>query len=156
MMVIGNVSASARDAKTITTGRGKVKVILATEFEEVTIENPLRFRDNVIEHPRLLELGVEISVLPPGDPANIPANEQYMVVQFKRGFMRIRNLKFYDGWMREVRSRGSVGKTIAGEECFVYQILNGRLTEDAHLVINVYPKIEVYQLPIVLDGEALP
>ena len=156
VMVIGNLSASARGAKTIKTGRGTVKVVLATESEEVTIENPLRFRGKIIEHPRLLELGVEISVLPRGDPENIPVNEQYLVVQFKRGFMRIKNLKFYDGWMRETRSRGSVGKTVAGEECFIYQILNGRLTEDAHLVVNVYPKIEVYQLPIVLDGEALP
>lgn len=155
LMLMASVDPSARGSKTLARGRGSVKVVYGSRSESITIENPLRFSGKPIAHPRLTELGVSVTLLPPGNPANLPPGGKFLAYEVTAGSEKIKDVALYDAWMKRLRGMNRDMKTIEGKPCTVIQ-LDADVTEQTQLVIEVFPTVEEARLPVVLEGVKLP
>ncbi|MBU0640974.1 MAG: hypothetical protein KKB50_19095 [Planctomycetes bacterium] len=150
------VNVATRQAAKLAKLRGSVRVIYAKDATEITINNPLSLRGKTIDDPQLKKIGLEVRMLPLGDPEGVQQNDSFVTLQFVKGEEHVRAVEFYDEWMKQTRSRASSEQTNAGERCAVYQLLSGPLNEDCQLVIYVYPEIEDERVPISFDDVILP
>jgi len=150
------LKAPGRAATKLAKVRGWARVIYAKDSEEITINNPLQYEGKLIEHPRLRELGIEIKVLPRGSVPNVPNDDSHLVLQFLNHMEWLRAIDVQDAWMQNMRQRVNAVSTAEGETCYVYQLVNGRLSEETSLLIQAFPEVEDVRFPVELDNIELP
>lgn len=150
------IDAPSRQASTIKHARGTLKVVMASEFEDVVIKNIASFRGKTIDHPRLKELGIELRVLPAGNPSNMPPGPGNFAFEFGEGQDLLRNIEFFDAWMTKVRAQSRNHQTNEGQPCVVVQLGDSVSPDEATMIVQVYPKIENIDLPVELKEVPLP
>jgi hypothetical protein len=148
--------AAARQAKSIKKLRGNVRLFVAGPSEEITIENPRRFENQVIDHPRLKELGLTIRLIPPAEMKQLPQPERALVIQMKDKAEYVKSRKFVDASMKQIRAREQQSSTDAGEPATVCLFEPGQLNDEIQLVLDVYSKVEEVNLPVQIDNFELP
>lgn len=151
-----DLSPAARSAARIARLKGVLRVVYARQVEQITISNPRGLMGELISHPRLEELGIEIRVLPPGDPRGVPMRGTFLAVQFRKNAEQVKGLEFYNEWMQKLGAHPRQMKSNAGEDCTLYQITRGRLGPDSQMVIQVYPQIERAEIPVEFHDVPLP
>ena len=154
--LVSKLEPTARNAATITKLKGTVRVLYATDMEEITIVNPRQLMGTIIVHPRLKELGIEIRVMPAGDPRGAPPQDRFIVLQVLTKENHVSGVEFQDAWMRRMATRPRLMKTNAGEDCMLYQVSRGNLDVDSQMVIQVYPELEEAQLEVEFNDVPLP
>jgi len=151
-----SVGSPNRTARTLTL-RGSVRLIVAAEQVEITVDNPLQFAGKIIDHPRLRELGIEVRMVTPeelGSGAQPISREP--ALEFVKGEEQIHSVSFHDAWMRPIRHRERPTQTTEGKAVIAYGLPGGKLDEDSQLVLKVFPKIEDVRVPINIDALRLP
>jgi hypothetical protein len=156
LRLVGDLQHANRRAVTIAKMKGTVRVLYATQTEEITIVNPRQLAGSIIVHPRLKELGIEIRVMPKGDPRGVPPREMFISLQFLTKENHISGVEFCDAWMKPMPSRPRTMKTNDGEDCVVYQVSRGKLDVDSQMVIQVYPELEEAEIELDFSDVPLP
>jgi hypothetical protein len=156
LLLVGQCKAGSRTAKTIRTIRGSVNLTFSSPYQQVTIVNPLEFAGKTIDHPKLKELGVEAEIIP-ADAFDPPADPKTTFsIRYKAGAERVRNVAFYDSWMKNLRSRATPMKTTDGRECQQYRLAGGGIDDKSQLVIEVFPDMREETLRFELKDVVLP
>lgn len=149
--------AAARQAAKLKIVRGTVRVVLhSAPPEEITINDPLRFRGKAVEHPRLKELGIEVKMLPLGDPAGVPETNSAVSLSYGEKEILVHDIAFYDEWMQKISIRGTLARSNAGDRVVVYQATRAEFTEDTQMVLTVHPKVRDLRVPIKFKDVELP
>jgi len=156
LQLVSDLQPANRQAATIAKMKGTVRVLYATQMEEITIVNPRQLMGTIIVHPRLTELGIEIRVMPAGDPRGVPPRDMFITLQFLTKENHISGVEFHDAWMKPMLTRPRTMKTNAGENCIVYQVSRGKLDVDSQMVIQVYPELEETQIEVEFNDVPLP
>lgn len=144
-----------REARQIKSLRGTVRLVNASQKESIYVDHPRGVQGQMLTHPRLKELGVEVRVLEAGDPARTANSKRHVGLRFLKGGERLHDVAFCDPWLRPLRSKGWDMKTNAGEDCLVY-VTDADLGEEHVMVIELYTDIEDIRLPIELHDLPLP
>ncbi len=155
LLLVARADASERKAQKLSKLRGTVKIVVADKHEEVMIINPSQYSGSQLASDRLREMGVSAEVVAP-DQLEKPYQPNRSIALRFSDDNRIRKVEFFDGWMRNVRSRAANVKDKEGRPCMLYSVLGGELGDDAQLVLHVFPKIEAMDLPFELKDVALP
>jgi len=156
LRLVSDLEPANRKAATIAKMKGTLRVLYATEMEEITIVDPRELMGTIIVHPRLKELGIEIRVMPAGDPRTVPPRGTFISLQFLTKEDHIRGVEFCDAWMKPMLTRPRTMKTNADEDCMVYQVSRGKLDVDSQMVIQLYPVLEEAQIPVEFNDVPLP
>lgn len=146
---------STRGAEAFKTLRGDVRVIFARETEGVYFDNPLQFQGQPLQDRRLQQLGIEIRMAKLEDFPQFGSRPSWIGLQVLRGQEYISGFVLCDAWMRPVRAKTGSAETSSGDDVTIVQ-LQGMISNEHTLVIDVFPKIEDVRVPITLDGQALP
>ena len=154
--LVSKLESAARNAATIAKMKGTVRVLYATDMEEITIVNPRQLLGTIIVHPRLKELGIEIRVMPAGDPRSVPPRDMFISLQFLTKEDHVRGVEFCDAWMKPMLTRPRPMKTNADEDCMVYQVSRGKLDVDSQMVIQLYPELEETEIEVEFNDVPLP
>lgn len=151
------VDSPNRDARTVKL-RGSVRLILASDPEEITIDNPLQFMGKILENDRLKELGVQVRVVDPAEleGESLPPAERLFVLEYLTDEAHIAKVTLHDAWMKPIRARQRRLKTKDGKSVVGFTLSGGTIDENCQLVLSVYPKIEDKQVPIEVDALKLP
>jgi len=138
--------------------RGYVRIILAQEREELTIDNPLQYAGRIIEHERLKELDIQVRLVPAEEleGQEPPDPKRTLTVQYVKGGERMESLNIHDAWMKPIRSRPRPATTKTGDAVTSFLILGEGLNQDCQLVLKVFPTIEDAKVPIEIDALPLP
>jgi len=152
------LDSPSREAKSLRL-RGSVRVILAEESEEITIDNPRQYVGQNLKHDRLAELGIEVRVVPREElegPAASASIGKQIALEFVKGEEHIKSVDFYNGWMRAIQVRDRNVNTTTGVQAKAYNFGADWLTDQCQLVLTVFPEIEEKTLPIEYDALELP
>ena len=147
--------APDRKADLIASIRGTIRVIYATRHESIYIDNPRQYQGKTIDHPRLREYGIEIFVLPAGEPSKAQIGPNDVALRFEKGEERIHNVLHCDPWLKQLRSRAMAMRDDQGRDCIVYKT-EAELTEEHSMVIEFYPVVDDVRVPIEFDDVKLP
>jgi hypothetical protein len=149
------VDSPARAAKTIRL-RGSLRLVLAPEKVEVTIDNPLQYVGKVLPNDQLKGMGLEVRVVPAEEITEEQAQANQIVLQLVKGGDKVQDVAFYDAWMKQMRPRERALQTKGGDSVKAYSMTSGTLDENTQMVLRVFPKIEEISIPIDLDSVPLP
>lgn len=156
LLLPAGMDAPNRAAQTIKL-RGSVRIILASEQIELTMDNPLQYLGKTIEHPRLNELGIEIRLVTAEELVDpVPPPERMPVLQYVKGRDLVHSVSFHDAWMKLIRHRERTMKTKDDQEVVGCAVVGGGIDENSQLVLTVYPRIEDLRVPIEVDALKLP
>lgn len=153
---IGEAKAPSRLARKLTKVSGWVNVVYATETEDILVDNPLKFLGGNIEHPRLAELGIKVRVVKPGNEAGEVHPEKGLGLMFDGSRKSVRNVRFFDAWMKPMYPRPRMVKTAEGKEYAYYAMVVGQVDEDMQILFTVYPQIEEARIPFTFENVELP
>jgi hypothetical protein len=151
-----SLEPAARKAATITKAKGTLRVLYANETEEITIVNPRELMGSIIAHPRLKELGIEIRVMPAGDPRSVPPRDMFISLQYLSKENHIAGVEFYDAWMKPMLARPRPMKTNDDQDCMVFQVSRGKLDTDSQMVIQIYPTLDEAVIEAEFEDIPLP
>jgi hypothetical protein len=149
------VDSPARAAKTIRL-RGSLRVVMAPEKVEVTIDNPLQYAGKVIPNEQLKNIGLEIRVVPVEEMSEEQTQSNQIILEFVKGEDKVQEVAFYDAWMKQMRPRERTVQTKAGASVKTYSIASGTLDENTQMVLRVFPKVDEVTIPIDLQSVPLP
>jgi hypothetical protein len=157
---VTRVDSPARGAKSVKF-QGTLRIMLAPQREEVTIQNPLQFAGKTIENDRLKELGIVIRLVPAEDVdvGDQPATQfkDAFVFQYVQNRDKVNSAALYDAWMKRMRYREQPSmKTKQGEPVTVYALGKEGITEETQFVLEVFPKFEDVTIRVDLDSVTLP
>lgn len=156
VMLVAAAKGTARAAKTLRSVRGSVKLVLSSPYQEVTIVNPQQYVGKPLDIPRLKELGIEATIVPP-DTFNPPADaKSSFTIQYTAGADRVRAVNFYDGWMNVLRSRATTVQTPEGKDAQQYRLISAGLDEKSQMVIQIFPDAREETLRFELKDVPLP
>lgn len=155
LLLVARADAAAREAKSIKKIRGTIRALIADDYEEITIANPKQYTGKLIEHPRLSELGIEVRVVSK-DELDEAAPLAMFILEFKTKKENVRDVAFYDAWMKPLRSRERPLRTQAGKEFMGYALIGRDIGDDFQLVLQVFPQVEDVRIPIELNDVPLP
>lgn len=155
LLMVATVDAPARDATHIANATGYVKVVMASDVEEIWIENPRGKRGAVLDDPRLIEKGIEIKLLEPSE-AGVADHPTNIVIQTPKGDGNVAGIEFVDGWFKQQRTRIRSTNTPAGSPASVYTLIGKGLDADSIMVVRVYKTVQEQQVPIRLNEVELP
>ncbi len=156
LLLTTRVSNSARGAALLRRARGYVRVILAKDPVTLTIDNPLQYYGGTIADQRLKDLGIEIAVVPPDQVENAPPANRCVALEYKSKGDHVQRVSFVDGWMRQVPARDIWATKIEGGLCQAYFFDTGMFNDDMQMVLEVFPTIEVIEVPLELSDVPLP
>lgn len=156
LLLVTRTDPAKREARSLKTVRGYVRLILATETEMVTVANPLACYGRMLESPILDQHGVKIRVVPLDEFETSPAVDRSLALQFVEKEANIRELEFVDGWMRPVRAPQRKLETRDGAECQVYTIDPSSLNNELQIVLEVHPDVKEIQVDFEADDLELP
>jgi len=139
---------------------GTVRLVLAKEREQVTIDNPLQYVGKPLENEKLQALKVSLRLLSSEDIApeeeGLPAANQMLIIQYLGGQDRVHSATPHDAYMKPLRSRERPLKLKGGGAAVGYIVAGGEINQDCQLVLEVFPTIEDARLPIEFDRLELP
>ncbi|QOJ15040.1 MAG: hypothetical protein HRU75_10460 [Planctomycetia bacterium] len=148
--------AASRGAKTATL-RGSMRIIRAAgPSEDVVIESPAVFRGKRVEHPRLAGLDIEIDIVSNDKVPTIPPGQFALAVLMGKNMERVKGLEFHDPWLTRLRMNPRNMQTSDGETVAVYTFPDPATLENSLMVVEVWPQVEDFQLPIELKDIPLP
>ena len=151
------LAPTARGAEKLKEMSGYVLALFADETEDIVILDPLSFSGKKIEHPRLAELGIDLAVLPPGNPPAVRDNEQVVALQPGAGAEKIAEIKFLDAWLRPIHTRPPREMpTNEGDMAMVYQTVNTPLQAEMQMVVTVHPNIRTEKVEFSFTDVELP
>lgn len=156
LLMSGRVEAATRGAKMLKSVRGTVKALMASTSEEIPIKNVLQTRGKNVENARLAELGIVVTVLPPGNPANMASTPGMVAIEYTGKADLVKEAAFFDGWMTRIRTSARNAATNDGKPCFVYQLPEDKLNDDLQIVITVWPELKESPIAIEWTDVALP
>jgi hypothetical protein len=136
--------------------RGSLRVVMAPEKVEITIDNPLQYVGKTIPNDQLKDVGLEIRVVPPDELSEEQTQSNQLVLQIVKGEEKIQEVAFYDGYMRQMRPRERALKTNSGDSVKSYTVTSGTLDDNTQMVLRVFPKTDEVSIPIELDSVPLP
>lgn len=155
VMLDTRLDAPARQAQAVVAMKGTMRIIYAGEHESVYVDNPRQYQGGMVENPRLSANGVEIEVLPEGDPQRTAGSKSHVAVRFKKGGEKIREVVFVDSWYNQLRSRAFPMPANDGSEAIVYYA-EADLGPEHTMVIEFYPKVEDVRIPFEFTDIPLP
>ncbi|MBK8914265.1 MAG: hypothetical protein IPM64_06620 [Phycisphaerales bacterium] len=148
--------AASRGAKTATL-RGSMRIIRAAgPSEDVVIEGPTAFRGKRVEHPRLAEMDIEIVIVANEKVPTIPPGQFALAVQMGKNMERVKGLEFHDPWLARLRMNPRNMQTSDGEAVAVYTFPDPATLENSLMVVEVWPQVEDFLLPIEMKDIPLP
>ena len=156
LLVTTRHEPAARAAHVLSKVRGEIRLIIADETEQLTIDDPFQFLGGKIEHPRLAELGIELEVMPAEQFDNSPPADRCLLLHHLAKAEHVRKVSFADGWMRPLRARAGSLTSRSGVKCQSHYFDAGPLTNELQLVLEIHPTIEDVRLELNLDGLELP
>ena len=155
LVFAARILAPQRKAAEISIIKGTFRVVYATQHESIYIDNPRQYQGRTIDHPRLKEYGIEIFVLPPGQPARAQITANDVALRFVSGEERIHDVIHCDPWLKQLRSRTMAMRDDEGRDCIVYKT-EAELTDEHTMVIEFYPTIQDVRIPIDFESVKLP
>ena len=155
LVFAARILAPQRKAAEISIIKGTFRVVYATKHESIYIDNPRQYQGRTIDHPRLKEYGIEIFVLPPGQPARAQITANDVALRFVSGEERIHDVIHCDPWLKQLRSRTMAMRDDEGRDCIVYKT-EAELTDEHTMVIEFYPTIQDVRIPIDFESVKLP
>ncbi len=142
LTLVARCKSPPRQAQKLTSMKGSVRLVLASDTESVTIDNPFQYLNATVQHPRLNELGIEVRILKADTLEPAPPANRSVVLQLKANAAKVQSATFVDGWMRPVQSRESKAKTTGGEDCVVHTLDPQAINDDLQLVLEIHPEVE--------------
>jgi hypothetical protein len=157
LLMMGRTEAASRNARTLKTLRGTVRIVLAERApEQVTIDSIVT-KVGPLEDTRLAAAGVQLRVLPADELETAPtAPNKAFLLQYVAGRSAVKGATFYDASLRQIRARESETRTRSGETVFQYLIDEKLWSPDTQLVLEVYPQVEEKSIAIDLTDFELP
>jgi hypothetical protein len=155
LLLQAKLDSPARAARTMRL-RGSLRVVMAPEKLEISIDNPLQYVGKIIPNEKLKEIGLEVRVVPAEELSEEQSQPNQLVLQIAKGDEKVQEVAFYDGYMKQMRPRERTLKTNSGESVKAYSITSGTLDENTQMVLRVFPKTEDVSIPIELDSVPLP
>lgn len=157
IIFIESFDSPNRAAQKLRSVKGRVEVFMAEGLEEISIDNPLQYADQMLDHPRLKELGIQVKIigLPGADGSPDP---RVVGVQTTTGQERVQVVEFYDDWMRVISTRGREQRTDAGESYIQHRAAapNATFNKDTQMVLRVFAKLNTQTVRIDATDVALP
>jgi hypothetical protein len=155
LLLTTKANESARGATTIKSMKGYVRAILAEgETQPITVLNPLQYQDEAIVSDQLAQAGIEAELVPLEQVAQ--PLRQAVVIRYASGGEQVDSLKFYDGWMKELRARERPVQLKDGGTAFAYVLETATLDNEMQVVFNIWPEIEDIRIPLDQQDVPLP
>lgn len=154
-----NVEAriASRKATKLAKVRGYMNVVLATEVEEVMIDNPLQYLGAYLDHPRLNELGIKIKVIEPGEGAAGRHEAGGIALLFEGDARKhLRRAEFFDAWLKPLYARERQLETDDGAEYLFFGVMVGKIDADTQMLLKFYPQIEEERVSFEFTDLELP
>lgn len=150
------IKTPARSAKSLNV-RGFVNVALGSEEANVDIDGAARKPGELLSHAKLDQLGIKVRVLKLGDEANEAADGKGIALRFEAGEDMVKNIEFYDDWMKKIGTRPRPGTAKDGKPYTYYSIGNvGPINDDWQLTLTVFGKVEKMKLELDAKNVELP
>jgi len=156
LLLTTRMNSSARGAALLRRARGYVRVILAKDPITLTIDNPLQYHGSTITDSRLKDLGIEVAIVPADQVENAPPANRCLALEYKSKGDHVQRVSFVDGWMRQIPARDMWATKIEGGLCQAYYFDTGMFNDDMQMVLEVFPTIEVIEVPVELTDVPLP
>ncbi|MFN0136346.1 MAG: hypothetical protein ACKVS9_09560 [Phycisphaerae bacterium] len=145
-----------RAAKTMKV-RGFVNVAMGADEQNLNIDGVGRKPGEMITHAKLTELGVKARVLKLADEVSEPADGKGIAIRYEAGEDAIKNVEFYDDWMKKIATRPRPGTAKDGKPYIYYSIGNsGPINDDWQLSLTVFGKVEKMKLEVDAKDVELP
>lgn len=149
--------APNRAATTFRTLKGSVRIVRAEGREAIVVVDPMSMVGKKIEHPRLEQLGIELEILPAGNPTGFKDPSRAMAIKQGKGSEKIDRILFCDEWLRAVGTRPpSERLSNEGEPCVVYQATREPFDDNTQMVIEVYQNAKDERIPFSFTDVELP
>lgn len=146
-----------RKASSLKKVRGGVKVILGGLSEQITVDQPLKFKGKAIDLPRIKEIGVEVQVISAENVASPPTPpDRAFVLQIKTKKENIKSITWFDGSMRPIRPREVQVTLTNNEQASAYIFEPNQLNDELQMTLDIYPTIEEKTLNVAIDDFQLP
>lgn len=153
----GRLASPTRTATTIKSLKGSIRVVRATGREQIVIVDALQQVGNKLEHPRLAELGIEVTLLPPGNPTGFEDPTRALAMRLDRGGEKIDRVVFCDEWLRTIGSRPpSERRTNEGDRCLIFQAARQPFDDNTQMIIEVYLDAKDQRIPFSFTDVELP
>ena len=149
--------APSRTATTLKSMKGAVRIVRATGREQIVIVDPLMKIGEKIEHPRLADLGIELTLMPPGNPTGFSDPTRALALRLDKGGEKIDRIQFCDEWLRTLGSRPPAErKTNEGDNCLIYQAARQPYDDNTQMIIEVYLDAKDERVPFSFTDVELP
>jgi hypothetical protein len=138
--------------------RGTLKLTYADTVEELVIVNPLQYAGKTIEHPRLKELGIAITIVKPeaAPTEGAPAPSEFGL-RIEQGNEKVRDASFCDAYLRPLFNQPGVPKKLPdGREYTSYVAGRVPFDRDMQLIIGVFPTVREDTLKWEINDLPLP
>jgi hypothetical protein len=157
MPLPARIKSPKRNAAVLRSMKGTVRVIRAAEREQIVIIEPLELVGKQIQHPRLAELGIELTLMPIGNPTGYENPAQALVLRLDKGGEKLSRLEFCDEWLRTIAARPPAQRTTnEGDACLVYQAARRPFDQNTQMIIEVFPDAKDERIPFLLKDVQLP
>lgn len=150
-----NLKPTSRNARTIAQLKGFLSVGYSKQTEEVTILDPLSFTGRTLDHPRLLELGVQIEMVEP-EASETGGPGRGLGLRIRSGEDLVKTFEVYDANFRVVGTRASNRKPVDADPYILLSTMGVTLTADHTLVVILYPDLEREKIAFDLKDIELP
>ena len=153
----GSLLSAHREAKVIKNIKGSMRCVFASASEEILITNPIAQIGQMIEHPRLAEIGVKIELVDSRNP-NAKADEKREIgVRVVEGEQKLRGVEACDAWLRPIVMRRPIPtKDADGVAYQAYQTAATPVTADSTLILIVSPDVNDRRVEMELTDIKLP
>jgi hypothetical protein len=135
-----------------------VNLVYGGETEEILIDNPLQYMGGLVKDDRLENLGVEIEIMEVGPNVKVdPRLGKGVALRYKSNPKQIRNLEFFDAWMRPVHPHETRVTPEDGSEDYIYfPFTVGQADADTQMLLTVFKHIEEEKVRYEFDDLELP
>jgi hypothetical protein len=156
LLLISKSKESSRGATHLKSLKGYVRVILAEGTETITIDNPLQYYGGMIKDDRLDAIGMQIRVVPFDEFEQNVRPDRMVIVEYVTMPDNVREVNFYDGWMKQIQSRAAPMTSEDGKECQAFYMDPAAMTDHLQMVLEVHPKVEEVRVEYEATDVELP
>ena len=145
-----------RGAKKVASGKGYVNVLVGESETQVRIENPIKAAGAEIDNEMLKKFGIKARLLKLGEETTDPSGANGVALRIEAGDESIKQVDFYDDWMRKVATRGRPGTAKDGKPYTFYMVAAGTINNDWTMLVTMYGKVEKKKLEFSIKDVELP
>lgn len=150
------LQAAARAASKFSL-KGKMRLIRAGgPTEDIVISSPAELRGQTLDHPRLRELGIQIALVAPGRLPSTPGGQTAIAVEQIGKVEQVKSIEFYDAWLQRIRVNPRNAKTTDDKQVSMWVFPDTAASENLQMVVEVWPQVEDFELPIEIKDISLP